>query len=75
MSKKKKDNWDGNFDDIPLQGKILEDHYQGVTEDHATTHHGDKRLPAVGDPRTFDSVDSNGSKCPCRKLRYMSHQL
>jgi hypothetical protein len=36
MTKKKKVNWDGNFDDVPLQGKILEDHYQGVTEDHAT---------------------------------------
>jgi hypothetical protein len=53
MSKKIEVNWDGDFDDVPVRGKTLEDHYQGVMEDRATTHHCDKRLPTVGDSRPF----------------------
>jgi hypothetical protein len=56
MSKKKKVNWDGDFDDLPLHRKILEEPYQGETEDEAPTYSGDKRLPTLGDLRPFDSV-------------------
>ncbi len=56
--RRKKVKWDGDFDDVPLHSKILNELYQGGTEDEATTYRGDKRLPTVGDPRPFDSVVS-----------------
>ncbi|MEI6761076.1 MAG: dual specificity protein phosphatase family protein [Betaproteobacteria bacterium] len=49
---------DRDFDDIPLHSKILEELYQGGTDDGATIYRGEKRLPTVGDPRPFDSVVS-----------------
>lgn len=50
--------WDEDFDDVPLHSKILDDLYQGGTDDEATVYRGNKRLPTVGDPRPFDSVIS-----------------
>ena len=50
--------WDQDFDDVPLHSKILDDLFQGGTDDEATTYRGEKRLPTVGDPRPFDSVVS-----------------
>jgi hypothetical protein len=47
-----------DFDDIPLYSKILDELFQGGTEEEATTYRGNKRLPTVGDPRPFDSVVS-----------------
>ena len=50
--------WDQDFDDVPLYSEILDDLFQGGTDDEATTYRGEKRLPTVGDPRPFDSVVS-----------------
>ena len=50
--------WDEDFDDVPLHSKILDELYQGGTDDEATVYRGNKRLPTVGDPRPFDSVVS-----------------
>lgn len=50
--------WDQDFDDVPLHSKILDNLFQGGTDDEATTYRGEKRLPTVGDPRPFDSVVS-----------------
>jgi len=49
---------DENFDDIPLHSKILDELFQGGTDDDATIYRGQKRLPTFGDPRPFDSVVS-----------------
>jgi hypothetical protein len=51
-------NLDKEFDDVPLYSKILDELFQGGTEEDATTYRGNKRLPTVGDPRPFDSVVS-----------------
>ena len=51
-------NLDKDFDEIPLYSKILDELYQGGTEEEATIYRGNKRLPTVGDPRPFDSVVS-----------------
>ena len=50
--------WDEDFDDVPLHSKILDELYQGGTDDEATVYRGNKRLPTVGDLRPFDSVVS-----------------
>ena len=50
--------WDQDFDDVPLHSKILDDLFQGGTDDEATTYRGEKRLPTVCDPKPFDSVVS-----------------
>lgn len=49
---------DQDFDDVPLHSKILDDLFQGGTDDEATTYRGEKRLPTIGDPKPFDSVVS-----------------
>ena len=49
---------DKDFDEIPLYSKILDELYQGGTEEEATIYRGNKRLPTIGDPRPFDSVVS-----------------
>ena len=41
-----------------MHSKILDELYQGGTDDEATVYRGNKRLPTVGDPRPFDSVVS-----------------
>jgi len=51
-------NLDKDFEEIPLYSNILDELFQGGTEDEATIYRGNKRLPTVGDPRPFDSVVS-----------------
>ena len=51
-------NLDKDFDETPLYSKILDELYQGGTEEEATIYRGNKRLPTIGDPRPFDSVVS-----------------
>jgi hypothetical protein len=48
--------WDNDFDDPPLQSKILEGLYQGGTDDELTVFRGNKRLATLNDVRPFDSV-------------------
>ena len=50
--------WDEDFDDVPLHSKILDELYQGGTDEEVTVYRGNKRLPTVGDHRPFDSVVS-----------------
>ena len=45
-------------DGPPLISQILPTLWQGGTDDEFTTYRGNKRLPAIGDPRPFDSVVS-----------------
>jgi hypothetical protein len=48
--------WDNDFDDPPLQSKILDGLYQGGTDDELTVFRGNKRLSTLNDVRPFDSV-------------------
>lgn len=41
-----------------MHSKILDELYQGGTDEEATVYRGNKRLPTVGDPRPFNSVVS-----------------
>jgi hypothetical protein len=45
-------------DEIPLHSQILDTLWQGGTDDALTTYRGNKRLPALNDPKPFDVVVS-----------------